>query len=138
MRLFSILMFLLALNVAAYILHHSGAFVVSQELYASPERAESVFNLVTLQNAVVGVVGGVGVAVLVSLITRQYVYATGALILWVIGVLFEPIMWFFVGVPVMLNALGAPVLIVGAVEAFFAFTFFMSILELASQRTITQ
>ena len=136
MKMYSVMLFVLCLNIAAFILNESAAFPTSQALSVNPSDVITQFNWTTLLTSL-----GTGGAVagIVALLTRQYVYAAGALLIWSVGALSPLIRWFFIGAPLMLNALlpSELVFISIAVQAFFAIIFFMFIIEIVSQRQIT-
>jgi len=121
--------------MSAFIISQSGSLIQSQELYISPFDVQNQFSL-TLFGAL-----GVGGAILglASLLTRQYVYAAGALLIWVIGIFLPIGQWFLVGTPIILAALLPAEIsyITHVVTAFFAFTLFMFLAEIAGQRQIT-
>ncbi len=136
MKMYSFLVFFLCLNVAAFILNEAGFYTETSELVVSAEDISATFNWATLLTSLG--VGGI-VAGLVALLTRQYVYAAGALIVWAIGSMAPVIRWFFIGVPLMLGQLLPSGLefVSTVTQAFFAVIFFMFIIELVAQRSIT-
>jgi len=135
MRTYSLMLFIICLNLSAFVLHQSQALTTSQELYISPFDVTNKFSL-TLFGAL-----GVGGAILglASLLTRQYVYAAGALLIWVIGIFLPIGQWLLVGTPLILAALLPPEIsyISHVVTAFFAFALFMFLGEIVSQRQLT-
>lgn len=135
MRAYSLMMFIICLNMSAFIISQSGSLTESQELYINPFDIQNQFSL-TLFGAL-----GVGGAILglASLLTRQYVYAAGALLIWVIGIFLPIGQWFLVGTPIILSVLLPPEIsyITHVITAFFAFTLFMFFAEIVSQRQIT-
>lgn len=135
MKVYGFLLFYICLNLAAFIINVSGALPVSQELYINPFDISNKFSLTIF----LGVTVAGGLAGVIALITRQYVYASVALIIWVIG-LFVPIgQWFLLGVPIMLNSI-LPVelsYIIHVITAFCTFIFFMFMVEIVTQRQLT-
>jgi len=121
--------------MSAFILSQSGAMTSSQELYISPFDVQNQFSL--------GLFGalGVGGAILglASLLTRQYVYAAGALLIWVIGIFLPIGQWILLGTPIILGALlpTEVAYISHVVTAFFALILFMFLAEIVGQRQIT-
>ena len=135
MRAYSLMIFVVCLNMSAFIINESGALVQSQTLYISPFDVQNQFSL--------GLFGalGVGGAILglASLLTRQYVYAAGALLIWVIGIFLPIGQWILVGTPIILGALlpSEVAYISHVVTAFFALVLFMFLAEIVGQRQIT-
>ena len=129
------MMFVVCLNMSAFILNQSGAMASSQELYISPFDLSNQFSL-TVFGAL-----GVGGAILglASLLTRQYVYAAGALLIWIVGVFLPIGQWFLLGAPIMLGAILPPEVsyLTHVVTAFFALVLFMFLAEIVGQRQIT-
>jgi len=135
------MLFVVCLNMSAFILSQSGAMTSSQELYINPldiynpETQTGQFSLV-LFGAL-----GVGGAILglASLLTRQYVYAAGALLIWVIGIFLPIGQWLLLGTPIILAALlpAEVAYISHVVTAFFALVLFMFLAEIVGQRQIT-
>jgi len=121
--------------MSAFILSQSGAMTSSQELYISPFDLSNQFSL-TVFGAL-----GVGGAILglASLLTRQYVYAAGALLIWIVGVFLPIGQWFLLGAPIMLGAILPPEVgyLTHVVTAFFALVLFMFLAEIVGQRQIT-
>jgi len=151
LKAYSLMVFYLCVNMAAYIINQSGAFIESQLLYINPFDVSNQFSLTVFG----GLLIGGGIIGVIALITRQYVYASVALVVWVIGLILPVAQWFLLGTPIVLNALipvgtdGKPVLLPVEINdvwvsgftliivAFFAFIFFMFMIEIASQRQIT-
>jgi len=135
MRAYSIMIFIVCLNMSAFIINQSGAFPESQQLYISPTDVTNQFSLTVF--AALGVGGAIfGLA---ALLTRQYVYAAGALLIWIIGVFLPIGQWFLIGAPVMLAALlpSEVTYLSQVVTAFIALALFMFLAEIASQRQVT-
>ena len=135
MRAYSLMIFVVCLNMSAFIINESGALVQSQTLYISPFDVQNQFSL--------GLFGalGVGGAILglASLLTRQYVYAAGALLIWIIGIFLPIGQWLLLGTPIILAALlpAEVAYISHVVTAFFALVLFMFLAEIVGQRQIT-
>ena len=129
------MIFVVCLNMSAFIINESGALVQSQTLYISPFDVQNQFSL--------GLFGalGVGGAILglASLLTRQYVYAAGALLIWIIGIFLPIGQWLLLGTPIILAALlpAEVAYISHVVTAFFALVLFMFLAEIVGQRQIT-
>jgi len=135
MKVYSLMVFYLCLNMAAFIINQSGAFATSQELYINPLNVSNQFSLTVFG----GLLAGGAIIGIIALITRQYVYASIALVVWVIGLILPVAQWFLLGTPIILAAILPPEIsyVSTVVSAFFAFIFFMFMIEIASQRQIT-
>lgn len=144
MKAYSVMLFLIAINISVYILIVSGAWAGQYpEGYASPEAMSDIFKLqnVDLTQIIMIGIGGLLGGIL-ALVTRQFVFASVALLIWVVCVLFTPIGWIITAFPLTVKSLalmsGAPTAIADITEvvlsAFYVFIFFMFILEIASQR----
>jgi hypothetical protein len=129
------MLFYICLNIAAYILNASGALMVSQELYINPLDISNRFSLTIF----VGLTVAGGLTGIIALITRQYVFASVALVIWAVGLLVPIGQWFLLGVPIIMNAIVPSELsyLTYAVSAFMAFIFFMFMMEILTQRQIT-
>lgn len=135
MRAYSLMIFYLSLNIAAFIISESGAFVGSQTLYINPLDVSNQFSLVIFTAiAGAGTIGG-----LIALYTRQYLFVAGALLIWIIGLLVPIGQWILIGTPIILATLLPTEIsyLSAVVSAFFAFIFFMFLIEIAGQRPIT-
>jgi len=121
--------------MAAFIINQSGAFATSQELYINPLDVSNQFSLTVFG----GLLAGGAIIGIIALITRQYVYASIALVVWVIGLILPIAQWFLLGTPIILAAILPSEIsyLSTVVSAFFAFIFFMFMIEIASQRQIT-
>jgi hypothetical protein len=135
------MVFIFSLNFAALTLQQFGVLGTSVKLWIGPlDLFNPATNMGVFSLVVFGALAGGGVLMgLAALITRQYVYAAGAILIWVVGILSGIGAWLLAGVPIMLNAL-LPVEVQWVsyvVVAFFALSFFMFLVEVASQRYIT-
>jgi hypothetical protein len=133
-------MFIISVNVAVYILASSQIYNFnSTTMPISPDNLLGQLGYssdLTLMIAGIGmgaVVGGV-----LAWFTKQYMFGAVILLIWVIGMIAPVLQWAFTGLPIMMNAFGVPSYIVTVVDAFIFFTFFMGILEVASQRKLDQ
>ena len=129
------MVFIVCLNVAAFILQQSGALPVSRELYASPFDITNQFGF----GVFMVLIGGLAGMSLVAIIFKANIYALGALLVWVIAALTPIVQWFLVGFPIVLAALLPPELsyLTAVVGAFFSMMFFMFLTEIVGQRQIT-
>ena len=149
MKMYSLLLFFVCLNLATVLVATTNAFpnpgVSSDDITSM----SSMFTIETILAAGIG-----GVAALVGGILMQNVFL-GAMagILWVFGSLIAPIRWIVVGFPTLVstvikvmcaNAGVASVetavvsnLFLGIFTVMFSVVFFMFIMELFSQRYIT-
>jgi len=129
------MVFVVCLNLAGFIIQQSGAFMVSKELYISPLDVTNQFGLTAFWALLAGA-GAIGV---IGIIFRQNIFALGALLVWVVGVLLPVSQWFLIGTPVMLGVLLPTEVgyLSSVVSAFFAIIFFMFLIEIIGQRQIT-
>lgn len=135
MRAFSLMFGYICINLAASFWALSGAIPAAQQLYVSPTDITNTFTLTLFFS--VGVTGGL--MAIIGIMTRQYVFATGALLIWIIGILLPIVQWVILGLPFVLSAILPSELswISGIIGAFFAVTLFMFMAELAAGRQVT-
>jgi len=141
MKGYSLMFFIICLNVAAFIINESGAIVESKELYLSPldiydpTTGTGKFGL-TLFFVLLAGAGAIGI---IGIIFQQNIFAIGALLVWVLGGLTPIIQWFLLGTPIILAQLlpGELSYLSVAIGAFFAVAFFMFLMEIVSQRQVT-
>lgn len=126
---------MLCLNLAAWSLNMAGVFPITRDLWLNPTDITNQFSLTMF--AVLGV-GGTIIGIL-GAIFRQYTYAAGAILIWVIGIILPIAQWLLGGLPIMMAALlpEAVAWFGYVVAAFFAAAFFMFILEIAGGRQLT-
>lgn len=135
MKVYGLMFALICLNLAAWSLNISGLFPVSRDLWINPIDITNQFSLVMF--AILGV-GGTIIGIL-GAIFRQYTFAAGAILIWVIGIILPIAQWLLGGLPIMMSAF-LPTEIAWfslVVGAFYAIAFFMFILEIAGGRPIT-
>jgi hypothetical protein len=136
MKGYKILLFWICLNLAFSLLYYGGVFAIGR-LGTSPYDVIAQFNY---NNLLYVSVAGIG-AGLIGLLLKQYVFAGGALLIWVIGIFTPIVTWFFTGpakiIEVFMPADGSLWYLPLVIEALSIFVFFFSILEIASQRQIT-
>jgi len=141
MKGYSLMFFIICLNIAAFILNTSGAIVESKELYLSPldiydpTTGTGKFGL-SLFFVLLAGAGAIGI---IGIIFQQNIFAIGALLVWVLGGLTPIIQWFLLGTPIILAQLlpGELSYLSVAIGAFFAVVFFMFLMEIVSQRQVT-
>lgn len=137
MKMYSIMFFMICMNVAAFILTQSGAAMTGSELTYNPESILATFNLDQMW---VGLGIGGAAAGFLAFATHSLIFSTVALMMaWVIINVVPIVEWVVAGVPLMLGILLPAELwyISVSVRAFFAIIFFFFILEIMSQRRIT-
>lgn len=135
MRAYSLLLFYLCLNLAAFILVSTDIIPVGDWIEHTPTDISAMFSLTTFSALVAGgTIGG-----LVALLTRQYALSAGLILVWCVGILYEPISWVLIGVPKILNAiLPAELSVLGTVVGVLtSVVFFMFFIEVLGGRTIT-
>jgi len=137
MKAYSVILFILCLNIAAWLLVQSETLPVGQELYYSPTDLSTIFSIDAFTIEALAIGGGL--AGIIAWLTKQYVFASLALVIWVISIMFNIGKGLLLGVPIMLATLLPEELIYlsQAVTALFAFILFMFFIEIASQRQIT-
>lgn len=142
MKAVNLMFFIVCVNLAAFIIHQSGTLPASQELYASPQDVLVTFNIAQFELNInslwisLGVSGFV--AGILAFITKQYMVTGAALTIWALCVFVIPTVgWIFTGVPYMLQAMNAPWFITETIKALFAFIFFIFMLEVTTQRSLT-
>ena len=141
MKGYSLMFFMVCLNISAFIINESGAIAESKELYLSPldiydpSTGTGKFGLTVFFVLLAGA-GAIGV---IGIIFQQNIFAIGALLVWVLGGLTPIIQWFLLGTPIILAKLlpGSLSYVSVAVGAFFAITFFIFLMEIISQRQVT-
>lgn len=141
MRFFTLLFAYICINIASFILVYplpgAGPILpVGRELFLSPLDLSNTFNLVVFGILTVGgIVGGI-----VGVLLRQYVYATGILLIWVIGLLAPIVWWMIAGLPMMLSAVLAPLdltFLISSIVAFFTIHAFFFMIEISAGRQVT-
>lgn len=135
MKAYSLFVFVICLNLAAFVINESQATVTNTLLYINPFDVTNQFSL-TIFGAL-GVGGAlIGIA---ALLTRQYVYAAGALLIWVIGIMLPISQWILIGAPIIMSAILPSEIsyLTYIVSAFFTLTLFFFLIEIATQRQIT-
>jgi len=134
MKAFSVMVFLVCLNMSAFILNQSEAIPGTKELWINPFDVTNQFSLTVLGALTMGAIGG-GI---IALIFRQNIFAIGALLVFVISTMIPIVQWFLLGTPLMLAALLPSELsyLSAVIGAFFAITFFMFLMSILGQRQI--
>jgi hypothetical protein len=129
------------INTAAFLLIFNipgvGPIIpVGREINVSPLDISNTFNLtvfgaLTVGGAVLGVI---------AVLLRQYVYAAGVLLIWVIGIIMPVVWWLIGGLPMMLSAILAPydmTWLITTVVAFATVHLFFFLVEFAAGRQVT-
>lgn len=135
MKVYSTMLFLICLNLAAFIIQQSGAIVGSQPLYINPFDIQNQFDLAIITGSLLSV-SAVGV---ITLIFTPGIYALGALLIGVLVIITPITQWLLLGTPKLLASIlpGELAYLSAVVSAFFTVMFFMFLLEIVSQRQIT-
>ena len=142
MKAVNLMFFIVCVNLAAFIIHQSGTLPASQELYASPQDVIATFNIAQFELNINSLWVSLGVsgimAGIIAFVTKQYMVTGAALTIWALCAFVIPTVgWIFTGVPYMLQAMGAPWYITETIKALFAFVFFIFMLEVTTQRSLT-
>ena len=129
------MLFIICINIAAWLLNVSGVYPAGGSLWISPsdviaQFGLSVFGGIAISGAITGVI---------SLLLRQAISASYALVIWLVGVLLSLGMWFVGGVPIVLALMLPSELwfVSLAIQALFSVVFFVFLVEVVGQRQIT-
>lgn len=131
MKALALILGYLCVNAAIWVLSMASILPVGGVGPADPSNFTSWFDI-SVFSVTAGVVGG-GIITLLALITKSYALGTAVLVLWVLGVVFQPIYYIFAGLPFLLNAILPPEIwfitqaFVG-LSAFLFFVFFVGII----------
>ena len=136
MKMYSLMLFVICLNISAFIIHESGALPTSRTFADSPSTIMSEFDW---EDVLIGLGVSAGAGTVMAFFFGFGAALLGGMICWAICSFFPVIQWFFIGAPLMLDALLPSELwfISVSIQAVFAVIFFMFIIELTSQRQIT-
>lgn len=142
MRLYSILLFFICLNLSGYAI---STLVTAEVLVANKEvmpygstEILSQFDIYTFTAWGIGA----GIAGLIGLITKQYVFAAGATLIWTLGIMFNVSNWILNGFPRMIGILigGSPelapfsLLVQSILTTMLTFYLFFFLAEILSQK----
>ena len=135
MKTYSLMFFIVCMNLAAFIIQQSEAIMGSQPLWINPFDIQNKFSLTIITAALLGG----GAITIITMLFRPGIYAVGALLVWVVITLTPIAQWFLIGTPIILAALLPTELsfLTAVISAFFAISFFMFLIEIISQRQIT-
>ena len=147
MKAYSVFVFLICLNISIYILGASNTLGVQYPKgYTNPESIPDLFKIENLNLTDIFLLSGATIFTgLLMLFTKQYFWASVALLLWVVAILFKPIGWVVTGFPLMVGSVmegvGVPTATAltfqVALTAFYVFIMFMFLVEILTQRQIT-
>lgn len=135
MKAYTVIFAYFVLNISAFVLNYLQV-IPGPSLYLTPDMLLSEFSLTAF--ASIGVGGAI--AGLLALITRQYVYAVGAILIWIIGLVLPILQWVVAGLPFMLAAMLNPYGLgwfAAVIEGFFAIIIFIFCIEILSGKQIT-
>lgn len=140
MRMYSIILFFVCLNLAGYIINYLVAgdvLVANQEVM--PYGSEGIlaqFNLATFT----AIAAGAGIAGLIGVITKQYVFAAGAALIWTVGLMFNVGQWILNGFPrmigILLNGTGLDVIVSTVCTTLLTLYLFFFLAETLSQKPL--
>lgn len=135
MRAYSAMLFIITLNVAAWLLNVSGVYPAGGIFWLSPsdviaQFGLSVFGGLAVSGAITGVIG---------LLLRQNLSASYALAVWLVGILLSLGLWFLGGIPIVLAMmLPSDLWFVSTLfQSLFTVVFFIFLVEVVGQRQIT-
>lgn len=135
MKAYSAMLFIICINVAAWLLHVSGVYPAGGTLWLSPSDVVAQFGLSIFGGlAVSGAITGV-----ISLLVRQSISASYALTIWLVGIMLSLAMWLVGGVPIVLAMMlpGELWFVSTVIQALFTVIFFVFLVEVVGQRPIT-
>lgn len=81
----------------------TGLFTVGSQPIVSPTNVTSIFSL-DVFTGLAGFVGG-GIIMILGLMTRNAALSTGALLLWIVGIVLKPLQDIVLGLPKLMNIL---------------------------------
>ena len=136
------------MNLAAFTIYASGAYpAILPEQYQSPESIIAIFPIENWKLTDWILLSGVGLfTALLMVFTRQYVFGSIVIILWVIGCFVAPIGWLVYGFPKFVgdiiyvtgagsaDAVTLSVIVTGILSALLVYAAFTFIMELATSR----
>jgi hypothetical protein len=131
----SLIWFLICLSVAAFIIATAQMLPNTSILVYNPSDFSSMFSIAVFGSFVAGgTITGI-----ISLITKQYVFASVALLLWVIGIMLNIAGSFVANLPLILGFIIPSELwfISTSLEALVGVILFVFFVEIATQRQIT-
>lgn len=148
MKTTKLILFFICLNLAAFAIYASGAYpAILPEQYQSPESIIGIFKIENWKITDWILLGSVGLfTALLMVLTRQYMFGSIVIILWVIGCFVAPIGWLVYGFPKFVgdiiyttgagsvDATTLSVIVTGILSALFVYSAFTFIMELAAQR----
>jgi len=142
MKAWSVILFFLCFNAAGYIIGQLAALNVlslaKSEMPYGVSDISSAFslNVFSANNIGFGLLGA-GIGAIIGIITKQYVFATGIILVWLVGTFLNLTNWILNGFPTMLNILLAGTgleFIAYVVESITLAIFFMFLAGILSQR----
>lgn len=151
MKAIYLFLFALCLNLATMIIYEVNAIPTANlpSNYTSPDMFKSMFSIENYKLTDWLVLGGGGVfAVLMTLVTKQYLAGTSIIIVWILAGLVGPIGWIVKGFPSFVGevivtvgensvqAVALSGLITTILSALFVFVMFVFVLEVAGQRSV--
>lgn len=140
MKAYSLLLFYVCFNLACAALMVTDLVPVGAWGQHTEGEVASEFQLIKFDIVSVSAIGaGITVAGILGYFTKAYGLTLGLLLIWVVGVVFAPVQWLFLGLPVMLDALLPPsVQIISSIfVVLFTIVFFMFFVEILGGRQVT-
>lgn len=137
MKAYSLLLFYVCLNLAAALVITFDIVSIGNWGQHSDAEMSGWFNLNIFGMVAVG--GGVTVAGIVAYFTKSYGLTVGLLLVWIVGVVYDPIRNLLLGFPLLLTALlPAEIAFLGTVfTVLSSVVFFMFFVEILSGRQVT-
>lgn len=135
MKAWSIIFGYFLINISIGVIHGLGIFSVGFEPLIGTSGINSIFDL-TIFSITAGLAG------ITALLTQQYIFGVGAILIWLVGIFYAPVSDIFIGVPRLISLVLADVpvvatLIGSAITAIVGIILFMFLFELMTQRQVT-
>jgi len=129
----------ICLNLAIYILYMGNALPNTQPPLYNPNDISSYFNLNIFDIQTATFTGLTAIASIITILTKNYVFAAGLLVIFVLGAIFTPTQMLFNGMGTLLNALLPSELawIAVVIQVLYLIPMFFFMAEILSQRQIT-
>lgn len=141
MKIYSVLLLFVCLNLAGWMISELvSANVLISNAEVMPYDSEGIlaqFNLATFT----ALAAGAGIAGLIGLITKQYVFAAGAALIWTVGIMFNASNWILNGFPRMIGILladtgGFDIIVSTILTTLLTFYLFFFLAETLSQKPL--
>jgi len=144
MKAYSVMLFFICLNLSIYVLGVAEVWPSQfPEGYTAPWDITPMFSIENISLTQIGL-GTIGIFAggVLAFITRQYVFASMAVLFWIVGVFLTPIGWVITGFPLLSKGIAEGLGIISPISDIIQYTisvayvlvFFAFILEIVGQR----